>query len=236
MTKSLKTAVLLFSVMIHASLGLAQSYTYKSPSRDGIGKIYQGREISKVMGHLGASWLERSSRANEESPNLAVDLLDLKKDMIIADFGAGTGYFTSKLARKCSIVYAVDIQQEMLDLNAKQKRNKNINNVKFILGFTDRTGLPKNSLDLVILVDVYHELENPLEIMNDIKSSLNQTGKVALIEYRKEDPTVPIKPLHKMSVEQVVKEMRQVNLKLHSNIQELPRPVSYTHLTLPTKA
>jgi len=223
MTKSLKTAVLLFSVMIYASLGLAQSYTYKSPSRDGIGKIYQGREISKVMGHLGASWLERSSRANEESPNLAVDLLDLKKDMIIADFGAGTGYFTSKLARKCSIVYAVDIQQEMLDLNAKQMRNKNINNVKFILGFTDRTGLPKNSLDLVILVDVYHELENPLEIMNDIKSSLNQTGKVALIEYRKEDPTVPIKPLHKMSVEQVVKEMRQVNLKLHSNIQELPR-------------
>ena len=223
MTKSLKTAVLLFSVMIHASLGLAQSYTYKSPSRDGIGKIYLGREISKVMGHLGASWLERSSRANEESPNLAVDLLDLKKDMIIADFGAGTGYFTSKLARKCSIVYAVDIQQEMLDLNAKQMRNKNINNVKFILGFTDRTGLPKNSLDLVILVDVYHELENPLEIMNDIKSSLNQTGKVALIEYRKEDPTVPIKPLHKMSVEQVVKEMRQVNLKLHSNIQELPR-------------
>ena len=223
MTKSLKTAVLLFSVMIHATLGLAQSYTYKSPSRDGIGKIYQGREISKVMGHLGASWLERSSRANEESPNLAVDLLDLKKDMIIADFGAGTGYFTSKLARKCSIVYAVDIQQEMLDLNAKQMRNKNINNVKFILGFTDRTGLPKNSLDLVILVDVYHELENPLEIMNDIKSSLNQTGKVALIEYRKEDPTVPIKPLHKMSVEQVVKEMSQVNLKLHSNIQELPR-------------
>tara|TARA_B100000676_G_C17984987_1_gene791366 strand:- start:757 stop:1410 length:654 start_codon:yes stop_codon:yes gene_type:complete len=209
--------------MIHATLGLAQSYTYKSPSRDGIGKIYQGREISKVMGHLGASWLERSSRANEESPNLAVDLLDLKKDMIVADFGAGTGYFTSKLARKCSIVYAVDIQQEMLDLNAKQMRNKNINNVKFILGFTDRTGLPKNSLDLVILVDVYHELENPLEIMNDIKSSLNQTGKVALIEYRKEDPTVPIKPLHKMSVEQVVKEMRQVNLKLHSNIQELPR-------------
>lgn len=223
MIKSLKTAVLLFSVMIHANLGLAQSYTYKSPSRDGIGKIYQGREISKVMGHLGASWLERSSRANEESPNLAVDLLDLKKDMIVADFGAGTGYFTSKLARKCSIVYAVDIQQEMLDLNAKQMRNKNINNVKFILGFTDRTGLPKNSLDLVILVDVYHELENPLEIMNDIKSSLNQTGKVALIEYRKEDPTVPIKPLHKMSVEQVVKEMRQVNLKLHSNIQELPR-------------
>ena len=223
MTKSLKTTALLFSVMIHASLGLAQSYTYKSPSRDGIGKIYQGREISKVMGHLGASWLERSSRANEESPNLAVDLLDLKKDMIVADFGAGTGYFTSKLAGKCSIVYAVDIQQEMLDLNAKQMRNKNINNVKFILGFTDRTGLPKNSLDLVILVDVYHELENPLEIMNDIKSSLNQTGKVALIEYRKEDPTVPIKPLHKMSVEQVVKEMRQVNLKLHSNIQELPR-------------
>jgi len=201
----------------------AQSYSYQTPTRDGIGKIYKGREISKVMGHLGASWLERSTRIDEENPNLAIDLLQLRKDMLVADLGAGTGYFTSKMAPKCSVVYAVDIQQEMLDLNAKQMSKKGIKNVEFILGSNNQTGLPQNTLDLVLLVDVYHELENPHEIMSDIKLALNDSGKVALLEYRKEDPNVPIKPLHKMSIDQVIKEMNFIGLKLHMNIQKLPR-------------
>ena len=199
-----------------------QSYSFQTPTRDGIGKKYQGREISKVMGHLGASWLERSTRIDEENPNLAIDLLQLRKDMLVADLGAGTGYFTSKMAPKCSIVYAVDIQQEMLDLNAKQMSKKGIKNVEFILGSNNQTGLPKNTLDLVLLVDVYHELENPYEIMNDIKLALNDSGKVVLLEYRKEDPSVPIKPLHKMSIDQMIKEMNFIGLKLHMNIQKLP--------------
>ena len=199
-----------------------QSYSFQTPTRDGIGKIYQGREISKVMGHLGASWLERSTRVDEENPNLAIDLLQLRKDMLVADLGAGTGYFTSKMAPKCSVVYAVDIQQEMLDLNAKQISKKGIKNVEFILGSNNQTGLPKNTLDLVLLVDVYHELENPYEIMNDIKLALNDSGKVVLLEYRKEDPSVPIKPLHKMSIDQMIKEMNFIGLKLHMNIQKLP--------------
>ena len=199
-----------------------QSYSFQTPTRDGIGKKYQGREISKVMGHLGASWLERSTRVDEENPNLAIDLLQLRKDMLVADLGAGTGYFTSKMAPKCSVVYAVDIQQEMLDLNAKQMSKKGIKNVKFILGSNNQTGLPKNTLDLVLLVDVYHELENPYEIMNDIKLALNDSGKVVLLEYRKEDPSVPIKPLHKMSIDQMIKEMNFIGLKLHMNIQKLP--------------
>lgn len=199
-----------------------QSYSFQTPTRDGIGKIYQGREISKVMGHLGASWLERSTRVDEENPNLAIDLLQLRKDMLVADLGAGTGYFTSKMAPKCSVVYAVDIQQEMLDLNAKQMSKKGIKNVEFILGSNNQTGLPKNTLDLVLLVDVYHELENPYEIMNDIKLALNDSGKVVLLEYRKEDPSVPIKPLHKMSIDQMIKEMNFIGLKLHMNIQKLP--------------
>ena len=199
-----------------------QSYSFQTPTRDGIGKKYQGREISKVMGHLGASWLERSTRVDEENPNLAIDLLQLRKDMLVADLGAGTGYFTSKMAPKCSIVYAVDIQQEMLDLNAKQMSKKGIKNVEFILGSNNQTGLPKNTLDLVLLVDVYHELENPYEIMNDIKLALNDSGKVVLLEYRKEDPSVPIKPLHKMSIDQMIKEMNFIGLKLHMNIQKLP--------------
>ena len=199
-----------------------QSYSFQTPTRDGIGKKYQGREISKVMGHLGASWLERSTRVDEENPNLAIDLLQLRKDMLVADLGAGTGYFTSKMAPKCSVVYAVDIQQEMLDLNAKQISKKGIKNVEFILGSNNQTGLPKNTLDLVLLVDVYHELENPYEIMNDIKLALNDSGKVVLLEYRKEDPSVPIKPLHKMSIDQMIKEMNFIGLKLHMNIQKLP--------------
>lgn len=222
MIKTFLNIILLYYIFFQTSLVWTQSYSFQTPTRDGIGKIYQGREISKVMGHLGASWLERSTRVDEENPNLAIDLLQLRKDMLVADLGAGTGYFTSKMAPKCSVVYAVDIQQEMLDLNAKQMSKKGIKNVEFILGSNNQTGLPKNTLDLVLLVDVYHELENPYEIMNDIKLALNDSGKVVLLEYRKEDPSVPIKPLHKMSIDQMIKEMNFIGLKLHMNIQKLP--------------
>ena len=222
MIKTFLNIILLYYIFFQTGLVWTQSYSFQTPTRDGIGKKYQGREISKVMGHLGASWLERSTRVDEENPNLAIDLLQLRKDMLVADLGAGTGYFTSKMAPKCSVVYAVDIQQEMLDLNAKQMSKKGIKNVEFILGSNNQTGLPKNTLDLVLLVDVYHELENPYEIMNDIKLALNDSGKVVLLEYRKEDPSVPIKPLHKMSIDQMIKEMNFIGLKLHMNIQKLP--------------
>ena len=158
-----------------------------------------------------------------EEENLYKELLDLNKEMLVVDFGAGSGYFTSKLARQCSVVYAVDVQQEMLEINASQMRKKNITNVKYVLGKTKSTNLPKSTFDLFLLVDVYHELEYPYEIMKDIKSSLKDDGVVVLLEYRKEDPSVPIKPLHKMSVKQVVKEMKYVGLTLIDNIQELPR-------------
>ena len=211
-----------FVCLFHAQV-FTQNYTFKKASSDGIGKVYKGREISKVMGHYGAAWLDRSSREAEEGPNLAVELLNLNKEMLVVDFGAGSGYFTSKLARQCSVVYAVDVQQEMLEINAAQMRKKNITNVKYVLGKTKYTNLPKNTFDLFLLVDVYHELEYPYEIMKDIKSSLKDDGVVVLLEYRKEDPSVPIKPLHKMSVKQVVKEMKYIGLTLIDNIQKLPR-------------
>ena len=223
MIKTFLKIIFLYYIFFQTGLVWTQSYSYQTPTRDGIGKIYHGREISKVMGHLGALWLERKSRIDEENPNLAVDLLQLRKNMLVADLGAGTGYFTSKMAPKCSVVYAVDIQQEMLDLNENQMIKKGIKNVKFILGSNNQTGLPQNTLDLVLLVDVYHELENPYEIMSDIKLALNDSGKVVLLEYRKEDLNVPIKPLHKMSIDQVIKEMNFIGLKLHMNIQKLPR-------------
>ena len=217
-----KSLILIFMALtIQSSAG--QNYIYKKATADGIGKIYQGREISKVMGHFGAPWLERSSRESEENPTLAVDLLQLTKKMVVVDFGAGSGYFTSKLAKRCSVVYAVDVQKEMLDLNASQMKKKGIGNVKYILGDVSSTNLPKNTFDLFLLVDVYHELEYPFEIMKDIKSTLKTKGKVVLLEYRKEDPSVPIKPLHKMSVKQVTREMQHAGFLLIENIQKLPR-------------
>ena len=202
---------------------LSQDYILKTPSRDGIGKFYQGREISKIMGHFGAAWLERQSRSKEENPKLAVDLLDLNKSLVVADFGAGTGYFTSQLAKRCSLVYAVDIQSEMIQLNKKNMLLKNIQNVKYVINTPKQTNLPQNSVDLILLVDVYHELEFPFEVVNDMKNSLKNNGQIVLLEYRAEDPSVPIKALHKMSIKQITREMDYVGMKLSKNIQELPR-------------
>ena len=166
----------------------SQNYTYVKPSRDGIGKIYMGREISKIMGHRGAGWLERSSREYEERPDLVIKALELGKSDIVADFGAGSGYFTKRLAPLCSLVYAIDIQKEMININKGQMNEAGIKNVLFILGNEKETNLPKESIDYLIMVDVYHELEFPYEIMKDIYSSMKNNGKVVLVEYRKEDP------------------------------------------------
>tara|TARA_B100001079_G_scaffold55288_1_gene46249 strand:- start:150 stop:845 length:696 start_codon:yes stop_codon:yes gene_type:complete len=220
-----KFLIILFLACIDYELHplLSQDYIIKKPSRDGIGKFYKGREISKVMGHFGAAWLERESRSVEENPKLAVKLLNLKKNMIVADFGAGTGYFTSHLAEQCSLVFAVDIQPEMIELNKKNMKSKNLKNVQYILNTPKKTKLPINSVDLILLVDVYHELEFPFEVLNDMKKALKPNGLIVLLEFRAEDPRVPIKPLHKMSVSQISKEMNFIGLELFRNIQKLPR-------------
>ena len=220
-----KLLIILFLACIDFELHplLSQDYMFKKPSRDGIGKFYKGREISKVMGHFGAAWLERESRSVEENPKLAVKLLNLEKNMIVADFGAGTGYFTSHLAEQCSLVFAVDIQPEMIELNKKNMKSKNLKNVQYILNTPKKTKLPINSVDLILLVDVYHELEFPFEVLNDMKKALKPNGLIVLLEFRAEDPRVPIKPLHKMSVSQISKEMNFIGLELFRNIQKLPR-------------
>tara|TARA_B100001142_G_scaffold75582_1_gene76242 strand:+ start:548 stop:1243 length:696 start_codon:yes stop_codon:yes gene_type:complete len=217
------TTLFFIIITLQSNFLLSQNYLYKKPSRDGIGKIYQGREISRIMGHFGAAWLERKSRSVEENPQLAVNLLDLSKNMVVADFGAGTGYFTSQLASRCSLVFAVDIQPEMIEINKKNMSSKNIKNVKYVLNTSKVTGLPVNSVDVILLVDVYHELEFPYEVLNDMKKSLKSNGFIVLIEFRAEDPSVPIKALHKMSVSQISKEMKFVGMKLSRNIQNLPR-------------
>ena len=192
---------------------------------NGIGKFYLGREIAHVMGHEGADWLERPERAAEEKPDVMVDLLGIKNGESVADVGAGSGYMSWRLAQKVGtngVVYATDIQQEMLDLLSENMRKRGTRNVKPVLGTLTDSKLPTNTLDLVIMVDVYHELSDPYEMMTSIVSSLKPGGRMVFIEYRAEDPNVPIKAVHKMSETQVKKESAVVGLEWIETKETLP--------------
>jgi ubiquinone/menaquinone biosynthesis C-methylase UbiE len=193
---------------------------------DGIGKFYLGREIAAVMGHQGADWLERPEREQEEQPARLVEQLKLKPGDIVADIGAGTGYLSRRLAVKVAPrgkVLAGDIQPEMLNLLTNQMASLGITNVIPVLGTESDPKLPPNSVDLVLMVDVYHEFEFPYEMMSAICRSLRPSGRVVFVEFRAEDPQVPIKPLHKMSEAQVRKEMTPLPLRWVETIEILPR-------------
>ncbi|NEU66043.1 class I SAM-dependent methyltransferase [Spirosoma agri] len=200
-------------------------YQYEQATRDGIGKRYMGREIAQVMGHLGASWLERPEREREERTDLLLKALALKPTDVVADIGAGTGFFSFSMAPELpkGRVLAVDIQPEMIDYLKEGSAKRKVTNVQPILGTESDPKLPANSVDLAILIDAYHEFSYPREMMEHIVASLKPTGRVALVEYRAEDPTVPIKELHKLSVEQATKEMKAVGLRLLKNDGRLPQ-------------
>ncbi len=199
-------------------------YTFRTPSRDGTGKYYLGREISQVMGHLGAGWLERPEREQEENVSRAIKNMQLQPGEHVADIGAGSGYYTFRIAQRVpeGKVYAVDIQPEMLDLMRRKIRNDGIGNVELVKGEEKSPRLTENSVDMVLMVDVYHELAYPREMMQEIVAALKPGGRFVLLEYRTEDPQVPIKRLHKMSLRQAVKEMQAVGLKLRENKDNLP--------------
>lgn len=190
-------------------------YEYRSPSRtDGIGKVYMGREIAQVMGHQGAGWLERSSREAEERPQQLIEALNLQPTDVIADIGAGTGYFSFRIAPLVpqGKVLAVDVQPEMIEILQFLKQEKRQANVEPILGTETDPRLAPSSVDVVLMVDAYHEFEYPREMMQAIVQALKPNGRVVLVEYRGEDPWVFIKPLHKMTQKQVKKEMAAVGL------------------------
>ena len=189
-------------------------YTTGLPSRDRIGKFYMGREISHVMGHLGAGWLERPERERQERTDLLIAGLILSDDIVVADIGAGTGFFTFPIAQRVhrGKVFAVDIQPEMLARIARRKTLEKVVNVETVLGEQDDPKLPKNQIDLAFIVDAYHEFSFPREMGERLKESLRPGGQLVLVEYRAEDPCVPIKRLHKMSEVQVKQEMAAIGL------------------------
>lgn len=183
-----------------------------------------GREISHVMGHLAADWLERPERESEENVSRAIRNMKLKPDAVIADIGAGSGYYSFRMAQKVpeGKVFAVDLQPEMLEIMRQKIQKEKIGNVELVQGGERSPNLAENSVDMVLMVDVYHELSHPREMMEEVVRALKPDGRFVLLEYRMEDPTVPIKRLHKMSVEQAVKEMKAVGLRLQENMTNLP--------------
>ena len=199
-------------------------YTQRAPSRDGIGKIYYGREIAHFMSHEGAAWLDRPERDAEEKPELMIKGLGLRAGQIVADIGCGTGYFTWRLAREVGergVVYGVEIQSEMLQLLDTKMRERGALNVVGVLGTPQMPNLPE-AVDVVLMVDVYHELSHPAEMMEAICARLKTGGRLVFVEYRGEDPSVPIKPLHKMTEAQIKKEMADLPLEYVETVHTLP--------------
>ncbi|UHD15898.1 class I SAM-dependent methyltransferase [Thiocapsa bogorovii] len=212
------------SAQAESGLSADDLYTVHAPSRDGIGKTYFGREISQVMGHQGAAWLERRTRVVEETPDRVVEGMGLAPDAQVADIGAGTGYFTFRIAEAVPTgrVYAVDVQSEMLEVLHKRIERRAIANATPVLGAEDDPNLPSDSLDAVLLVDAYHEFAYPFEMMQGIRRALRPGGRVFLIEYRGEDPRIPIKPLHKMTQAQAITELEAVGLRWVETLDILP--------------
>lgn len=200
------------------------SYNYATPSADGTGKFYKGREIAHVMGAAGSDWLERDTRNQEENTDAAVAQLPLQKNSVVADIGAGTGYYSFCIAKRIPAgrLYAVDIQDEMLSQLLQKKKALKDTVVSIVKGSEQSPNLPANSTDLALMVDVYHELAYPKEMLQALRLALRPGGKLVLLEYRGEDPSVPIKPLHKTTVLQLNKELEAAGFSLMKQSGFLP--------------
>lgn len=193
---------------------------------NGIGKFYMGREIARVMGHQAADWLERPEREEEEKTDVLVEALKFREGEVVADIGCGSGYVSRKIAKKVGetgVVYGVDIQPEMLELLAKRMAMFRIHNVKPVMGTTADPKLPPASCDTMIMVDVYHEFDQPFEMIQSMVAALKPGGRIVFVEYRGEDPSVPIKRVHKLTEAQVKKEMTAQSLEFAETIGILPR-------------
>ena len=214
MIRTAPATLLLFSLM---------SWPHPAPAQ-GIHPV-SGRKIAPVMGAAGAGWLVRPEREREENPSLAVSLLGLKPGMVVADIGAGVGYYSFLIARKVGSagkVYATDIQPEMLRLMRQRMAKEKISNVEPVPSTESETGLPDGRIDAALLVDVYHEFSEPQKMLASIARALKPDGRLILLEFRKEDPSVPIREEHKMSVAMVKQEVEAENYRMVKVLDQLP--------------
>jgi SAM-dependent methyltransferase len=224
MTKHRLAPILAALLILLGGAPAVAQYSHIPPSEDGIGEVYMGREIARVMGHEGADWLERPERATEEQPDRVIAAMNLKPTDVVADIGAGTGYFSIRIAKKVPQGYVIgeDIQPEMIALMRDSMKSAGVTNVRPLLGTTDDPHLPAGTVDKVLLVDAYHEFDQPLEMIRGIMNGLKPDGQVVFVEYRGEDPSVPILPHHKMTEAQLSSEMAAVGLRLVRRYEELP--------------
>ena len=217
------TAVPSFSLAEEPAPAVLRSATEAPPDRSR--HEYMGRTIAPTMHFSGAGWLTRPTREEEEDPQRMLNSLKLKAGQTICDFGCGNGYHTLQIAKRIGPqgqVYAVDIQPEMLELLRERAGSRGLANVKPVLATDDETGLPPATFDYVLMVDVYHELSDPAGALKAVRESLKPEGRLVLVEFREEDETVPILPLHKMSQTQAVKEVTANGLKLVGQFDRLP--------------
>ena len=204
---------LLLTLLWACSLGQAEDTTY------------MGRRLAPTMHYRGAEWLMRETRESEEAPAALLDALQLSPGEVACDVGAGSGYHTLQMAPRvgeAGQIYAIDIQPEMLDLLQQGARDAGLGNVQAVLNTQTDTGLDPGTCDVILLVDVYHEFSQPAEMLQSMRRALKPDGVIALVEFRAEDPQVPIKPLHKMSKAQIMKELPPSGLKLVREVNTLP--------------
>jgi FkbM family methyltransferase len=224
MKNSLPVILLFFAFLQAATLSAQERYTLKSGDPNGINKWYMGRQIAQVMSHYGIGWLEREEREQEENTTQLMKNLALKPGMVIADIGAGSGYHSSLLSKMVGNgkVYAVDVEPEMIAFLNERIKREGKKNIIPVLSTEKTVSLPANSMDMMLLVDVYHEFSFPYEMAISMLEALKPGGKLVLVEFRAEDPNVPIKTIHKMSQQQAVKEFKAAGFTFEKNISNLP--------------
>jgi FkbM family methyltransferase len=222
---SLKATIILFAFVSFTMSLLAQErYTKSVGDPSGINKWYKGRQIAQVMSHYGIDWLERDEREMEENTSQLIKNLDVKLGMVVADIGAGSGYHSALLSKMVGNgkVFAVDVEPEMIAyLNARIKQEK-LSRIVPVLSTEKNVSLPENAIDIILLVDVYHEFSFPYEMALSMQAALKPGGKLVLVEFRAEDPAVPIKTIHKMSEKQSVNELKAAGFIFEKNIDNLP--------------
>jgi FkbM family methyltransferase len=224
MKNSLRFTLLFFAFLQAATLSAQERYTLKSGDPNGINKWYMGRQIAQVMSHFGIGWLEREEREQEEKTAQLMKNLAVQPGQVIADIGAGSGYHSSLLSKMVGNgkVYAVDVEPEMIAFLNERIKREGKKNIIPVLSTEKTVSLPANSMDMMLLVDVYHEFSFPYEMAISMLEALKPGGKLVLVEFRAEDPNVPIKTIHKMSQQQAVKEFKAAGFTFEKNISNLP--------------